>query len=76
LFTADLRSFSERLTSKVEVKIKQEDDTVPVESQVASAFTVATKRPPDDDIDTKKEELVVEAAETTVTRRRSKRRRT
>ncbi|CRG86641.1 N-glycosylase/DNA lyase [Talaromyces islandicus] len=71
LFTADLRSFSERLTSKVEVKIQQEDDASPRESQVSA--TVATKRPLDDD--TKEEELVVQAAETTVTRRRSKRRR-
>lgn len=72
LFTADLRSFSDRLATKVEVKVKQEDD-VPVKTIVAS--TVAVKRPLEDD-DTKavkKEDLVVQAAETVATRRRSKR---
>lgn len=74
LFTADLRSFSDRLATKVEVKVKQEDD-VPVKTTITS--TVAVKRPLDDE-DTKpikKEELVVQAAETVVNRRRSKRQR-
>ncbi|KAH8700770.1 putative DNA N-glycosylase [Talaromyces proteolyticus] len=73
LFTADLRSFSERLSSKVDVKVKQEDAT-PVETRVVS--TVTAKRPRDEDVDKdiKKEEVIVQAAETTVTRR-SKRRR-
>lgn len=74
LFTADLRSFSDRLTTKVEVKVKEEDD-VPVKTTITS--TVAVKRLLDDE-DTKplkKEELVVQAAETVVNRRRSKRQR-
>lgn len=74
LFTADLRSFSDRLATKVEVKVKQEDD-VPVKTTITS--TVAVKRPLDEE-DTKpikKEELVVQAAETVVHRRRSKRQR-
>jgi N-glycosylase/DNA lyase len=74
LFTADLRSFSDRLATKVEVKVKQEDD-VPVKMIVAS--TVAVKRPLEDDNTkaVKKEDLVVQTAETVVTRRRSKRQR-
>jgi N-glycosylase/DNA lyase len=74
LFTADLRSFSDRLATKVEVKVKQEDD-VQVKTTITS--TVAVKRPLDEE-DTKpvkKEELVVQAAETVVNRRRSKRQR-
>ena len=74
LFTADLRSFSDRLATKVEVKVKQEDD-VAVKTTITS--TIAVKRPLDEE-DTKpikKEELVVQAAEMVVNRRRSKRQR-
>ena len=74
MFTADLRSFSDRLATKVEVKVKEEDD-VPVETTITS--TIAVKRPieNDDTKPVKKEDLIVGAAETVVTRRRSKRQR-
>jgi N-glycosylase/DNA lyase len=78
LFTADLRSFSERLTSKVEVDVKPEGNS---DVTTIAKSVVAAKRPLEQENDNespehediKKEELVVQAAETTVTRRRSKR---
>lgn len=78
LFTADLRSFSERLTSKVEVDVKKEGDS---DVRMIVKSMVGAKRPLEQENDkdtpehkdTKKEELIVQAAETTVTRRRSKR---
>lgn len=74
LFTADLRSFSDKLASKVKVEVKQEAD-VAVETTVTS--TVAAKRPLDDGDtgDDKKKAQIVQATETVVTRRRSKRQR-
>jgi N-glycosylase/DNA lyase len=77
LFTADLRAFSERLTAKVDVEVKQDDDAE-IQTQVTS--TIVTKRSVPDDIDDiseekaiKKEEIVVQTAKTTTTTRRSKR---
>ncbi|KAL1962918.1 hypothetical protein VTN77DRAFT_9014 [Rasamsonia byssochlamydoides] len=48
LFTADLRAFSDRLTSKVDAKVKQDDDEE-IKTHVTS--TIATKRPIQDDHD-------------------------
>ena len=87
LFTADLRTFSDRLaatTKKVEVKteVKEERDgveDVEVKTTVTTAMAVPTKRPIDeegvkieDDDETGKPNTLVQASQTT-TRRMSKR---
>lgn len=79
LFTADLRAFSEKHTTKVEVELKEEKDrSGQIKSKVS---TVTAKRVlEEDDKDAaretktvKKEESVVQTVETRVTRRRSSR---
>lgn len=54
LFTADLRTFSDRLAAttskKVDVKVEKDDkEGVEVETKVTTAITVPTKRPADDE---------------------------
>ena len=88
LFTADLRTFSDRLAAttskKVDVKVEKDDkEGVEVETKVTTAIAVPTKRPIDEEGvkaeeegETKeKEELntIVQASQTTTTRRMSKR---
>ncbi|EAW11943.1 8-oxoguanine glycosylase OGG1 [Aspergillus clavatus NRRL 1] len=89
LFTADLRSFSDRLavsTKKVDVKVavKEEDDdknSVAVMAEVATSTATAVKRPASEvgvkseKIEETKESLkaIIEASQTTTTRRMSKR---
>jgi N-glycosylase/DNA lyase len=74
LFTADLRTFSERLVSKVEVKAKQEKEK---EIQISVKSAVAIKRPIDEGNEKKqpdsKQEILLEVAETKERRRTSKR---
>lgn len=89
LFTADLRTFSDRLAaskkSKVEVDVdvkEEKDDDVKIDTKVTT--TLAVKRPqPDDDEKVKVEDDgeetkenkngVVQTSQTTSTRRMSKR---
>ncbi|KAK1143904.1 8-oxoguanine glycosylase ogg1 [Aspergillus melleus] len=89
LFTADLRSFSDRLVApkkaKVEVDVKEEEDDkgdVKLKTTVTTS-TVALKRSATEEADVKDESVddeskenfkaVVQAAQTTTTRRMSKR---
>ncbi|GLA01900.1 8-oxoguanine glycosylase ogg1 [Aspergillus niger] len=88
LFTADLRTFSDRLAAttskKVDVKVEKDDkEGVEVETKVITAIAVPTKRPIDEegvkaeeeDETKEKEKLntIVQASQTTTTRRMSKR---
>ncbi|PYI06073.1 8-oxoguanine DNA glycosylase [Aspergillus sclerotiicarbonarius CBS 121057] len=87
LFTADLKTFSDRLAAtskKVEVKteVKEEEDgeeNVEVETKVTTAMAVPTKRPikveEDDEVKNENPNTLVQASQTT-TRRMSKRLRT
>ncbi|KAJ5100255.1 8-oxoguanine DNA glycosylase N-terminal [Penicillium angulare] len=56
LFTADLRSFADRLaaTKKVDVKVKEEDSKVEIKTEVTAA--VAITAPKQEDVDVKLEE--------------------
>ncbi|CAL00223.1 uncharacterized protein An07g02890 [Aspergillus niger] len=88
LFTADLRTFSDRLAAttskKVDVKVEKDDkEGVEVETKVTTAIAVPTKRPIDEegvkaeeeDETKEKEKLntIVQASQTTTARRMSKR---
>lgn len=75
LFTADLRTFSERLVSKVDVKVEKEKEEQP---QIRETSTMGVKRPSSEDASEKdresKDEILLEAHETKeITRRTSKR---
>ncbi|KAJ5323871.1 8-oxoguanine DNA glycosylase N-terminal [Penicillium atrosanguineum] len=56
LFTADLRSFADRLaaTKKVEVKVKEEDSEVKIETEVTTAVALTA---PKEEVDVKLEDL-------------------
>lgn len=89
LFTADLRTFSNRLAAtsgKIDVKVavKEEGDdkgSVKVETEVTTSTAYALKRPASEELESKdvKEEskenvkAVIQASQTTTTRRMSKR---
>lgn len=83
LFTADLKTFSERLTTskkvKVDVDVKKEEDgeeDVEIKTTVTTAVASKRKIKEEEDIDEAKkgkDKVVVQAAETTQTRRASKR---
>ncbi|KAJ9191186.1 hypothetical protein DTO164E3_254 [Paecilomyces variotii] len=85
LFTADLKTFSERLTTskkvKVDVDVKKEEDgkeDVEIKTTVTTAVASKRKIKEEEDIDEGeakkgKDKVVVQAAETTQTRRASKR---
>lgn len=84
LFTADLKAFSERLTTskkvKVDVDVKKEEDekeNVEIKTTVTTAVSSKRKIKAEDssEVETKeeKENVVLQAAETTETRRQSKR---
>jgi len=75
LFTADLRTFSERLVSKADVKVEKEKEE---QLQTRETSTMAVKRPSSEDANGKdresKDEILLEAHETKeITRRTSKR---
>jgi N-glycosylase/DNA lyase len=75
LFTADLRTFSERLVSKADVKVEKEKEE---QLQTRETSTMAVKRPSNEDTNEKdresKDEILLEAHETKeITRRTSKR---
>ncbi|KAL1850604.1 8-oxoguanine glycosylase ogg1 [Paecilomyces lecythidis] len=84
LFTADLKAFSERLTTskkvKVDVDVKKEEyekENVEIKTTVTTAVAAKRKIKAEDssEVETKeeKENVVLQAAETTETRRQSKR---
>lgn len=56
LFTADLRSFADRLaaTKKIDVKVKEEDSEVKIETEVTTAVALTA---PKEEIDVKLEDL-------------------
>ncbi|KAL4888364.1 DNA glycosylase [Aspergillus ambiguus] len=78
LFTADLRTFSDRLVASKEVKVKvKTEDEGEVESKAATITTVAVKRAASEngvtEADETKENIKVIAEKTETTRRSSKR---
>jgi N-glycosylase/DNA lyase len=90
LFTADLRTFADKLaaTKKVDVKVKDEESDIKVETKVTTAVSLKV---PEEDVDVKvkvedidgakkpsgkkrkEAETIVSTAQTTETRRMSKR---
>ncbi|KAJ6107706.1 8-oxoguanine DNA glycosylase N-terminal [Penicillium sp. IBT 18751x] len=63
LFTADLRSFADRLaaTKKVNVKVKEEDSEVKIETEVTTAVALTA---PKEEVEVKLEDLEPKLAET------------
>lgn len=73
LFTADLRAFSERLTTKTEVKVEEKtDETVAVSTEVKIKAGASVKREPEDEA---KPVLQVEELNVTSSERVKRRRR-
>lgn len=91
LFTADLRTFADKLaaTKKVEVKVKDEESDVNIETKVTTAVSLNAPKKEEVDIKVKVEDIddakkpnrkrrkeaeeIVPVAQTTETRRMSKR---
>lgn len=91
LFTADLRTFADKLaaTKKVDVKVKEEEADIKVETKVTTALSLKVPKEEDIDVKVKVEDIddakkpisrkrkevetIVSAAQTTETRRMSKR---
>lgn len=71
LFTADLRAFSERLVSKIEVtQVKEEGPEMRLETQIESKFLVETKIKREADVDTSEETSLADVTKSHPAKRR------
>jgi N-glycosylase/DNA lyase len=66
LFTADLRTFADKLaaTKKVDVRVKEEQSEVKIETQVTTGLTLKTSKEEDVDVKFKVEDVPEHAANT------------